>query len=87
MSASAGHGTSLGHHKGAQTMRAGTVKWFHETRGFGFIRPYDESSDVFVHMDTVRKAGMLVLTEGQKLRFDIGEHKGRRAAVNLQPTP
>jgi CspA family cold shock protein len=65
-------------------MRAGTVKWFHGTRGFGFIRPNDESADVFVHMDTVRKAGMLVLTEGQKVRFDIGEHNGKRAAVNLQ---
>jgi CspA family cold shock protein len=65
-------------------MRTGTVKWFHGTRGFGFIRPNDESTDVFVHMDTVRKAGMLVLTEGQKVRFDIGEHNGKRAAVNLQ---
>jgi cold shock CspA family protein len=35
-------------------------------------------------MDTVRKAGMLVLTEGQKVRFDIGKHNGKRAAVNLQ---
>jgi CspA family cold shock protein len=65
-------------------MRAGTVKWFHPTKGFGFIEPYDESTDVFVHMDTVRKAGMLVLTEGQRVRFDIGEHNGKRAAVNLQ---
>jgi cold shock CspA family protein len=65
-------------------MRVGTVKWFHKTRGSGFIRPYDESNDVFVHMDTVREAGMLVLTEGDKVRFEIGQHNGRRAAVNLE---
>jgi CspA family cold shock protein len=65
-------------------MSTGTVQWIHPTRGFGFIRPFDETRDVFVHMDTVRKAGMLALTEGQKVRFEIGEHNGRRAAINIK---
>jgi CspA family cold shock protein len=66
-------------------MRAGIVQWFHPSKGFGFIRPNDESNDVFVHMAEVRKAGMLVLIEGQKIRFEIGVHQGKRAAVNLRP--
>jgi CspA family cold shock protein len=65
-------------------MRIGTVKYFHKNRGFGFIRADDESNDVFVHMQELRKAGMLILLEGQKVRFEIGTHKGKRAAVKLQ---
>ena len=68
----------------ALAMRTGTVEWFHENRGFGFIRPDLEERDVFVHAADIRQSGMRTLTKGQRIRFDIGEHNGRRAAVNLQ---
>jgi CspA family cold shock protein len=65
-------------------MTRGSVSWFAEARGFGFIRPDEEQQDVFVHITAIQKAGMQVLTEGQRVCFDIGEHNGRRAAINLQ---
>jgi CspA family cold shock protein len=62
----------------------GKVAWFHETRGFGFIHSDDGSRDVFVHITAIQKAGMKTLIEGQRVEFDVGEHNGKRAAVNLQ---
>ncbi len=65
-------------------MATGTVAWFHETKGFGFIKPDSDERDVFVHITAVHKAGMSILTQGTRLEFDIGELNGRRAAVNLR---
>lgn len=64
--------------------QTGTVKWFNPTKGFGFIVPDDGSKDVFVHISAVEKAGMQSLFEGQKLRFDLQENRGKEAASNLQ---
>ena len=51
-------------------MMQGTVKWFNETRGFGFISPADGSKDVFVHFSSIQKDGFKTLTEGQKVEFE-----------------
>ena len=51
-------------------MATGTVKWFNEQKGFGFIQPEDGSKDVFVHASALERAGMRALTEGQKVRCD-----------------
>lgn len=64
--------------------QTGTVKWFNPTKGFGFIVPDDGSKDVFVHISAVEKAGMQSLFEGQKLRFELQENRGKEAATNLQ---
>ena len=49
-------------------MTQGTVKWFNDQKGFGFIQP-DDGKDVFVHVDAVQCAGMTGLNEGQKIGF------------------
>jgi CspA family cold shock protein len=64
----------------------GTVKWFNETKGYGFITPDAGGNDVFVHISAVERAGMRSLAEGQKITFELEPDRktGRSAAVNLQ---
>jgi CspA family cold shock protein len=65
-------------------MLTGTVKWFNSTKGFGFIRPDDESKDVFVHISAVERANMKTLLEGQRLSYEIQKGRdGRASAANL----
>ncbi|MGH8549840.1 MAG: cold-shock protein [Methylococcales bacterium] len=52
-------------------MVSGTVKWFNESKGFGFITPADGSADVFVHFSAISGSGFRSLAEGQSVRFDI----------------
>ena len=67
-------------------MTIGTVKFFNMTKGFGFIQPDNGSTDVFVHISAVERAGLSSIAEGQKLRFDAvkNERNGKLAAENLQ---
>jgi len=65
-------------------MAQGTVKWFNSVKGYGFIRPSDGSSDVFVHVTAVERAGLSGLAEGQKISYDIATERGKTAAVNLK---
>jgi CspA family cold shock protein len=65
-------------------MATGTVKFFNNQRGFGFIQPSDGSPDVFVHISAVERAGMRTLVEGQKLSYDVVSERGKQAASNLQ---
>ncbi len=63
-------------------MHTGTVKWFNETRGFGFISPEDGSKDVFVHYSSIQKDGFKTLAEGQKVDFEMKQGpKGPQATV------
>jgi CspA family cold shock protein len=66
-------------------MNTGTVKWFNNQKGFGFIQGQD-GKDVFVHISAVERAGMSTLNEGQKITFDIVANRktGKSAAENLQ---
>lgn len=64
-------------------MAIGTVKFFNEQKGFGFIQPEDGSKDVFVHKSAVRSAGMQTLTEGQRVQYEIVMERGKSAAGNL----
>ena len=59
-------------------MQDGTVKWFNTTRGYGFIEVDGGSSDVFVHITAVEKAGLHGLADGQRVRFE--PQRDRRAA-------
>jgi CspA family cold shock protein len=65
-------------------MSVGTVKWFNTTKGYGFIEPEDQSSDVFVHITAVQAAGLSDLQEGQKVSYELETGKnGKTSAANL----
>jgi len=66
-------------------MPSGSVKWFNEQKGYGFIQPDDGSKDVFVHISAVQQTGLRSLAEGQRVSYEIEmRHPGKTAAVNLQ---
>ncbi len=65
-------------------MTTGTVKWFDPVKGFGFIQPEDGSSDAFVHISTVERAGLQSLSEGQKVQYELRPGRnGKSAAEDL----
>lgn len=62
-------------------MATGTVKWFNESKGFGFITPSEGGADVFAHFSAIQGSGFKTLAEGQKVSFDIESGpKGPQAA-------
>lgn len=66
-------------------MPTGTVKWFNQTKGYGFIEPEDGGKDVFVHISAVEQAGLTTLTDGQKVEFEMSEGRdGRTLASELK---
>jgi CspA family cold shock protein len=66
-------------------MATGTVKWFNDTKGFGFIEQAQGGSDVFVHISAVERAGLSGLAEGQKINFEIvaDRMRGKSSAESL----
>jgi Cold shock proteins len=65
-------------------MTTGTVKFFNETKGFGFIAPNDGGKDVFVHISALQKQGISTLNDGQQVSFETELHNGKTAACNVQ---
>jgi CspA family cold shock protein len=67
-------------------MATGTVKWFNETKGYGFIQPDNGGKDVFVHISAVERAGLRSLKDGQKISYEIEQDRrsGKESAANLQ---
>jgi cold shock protein len=67
-------------------MNKGTVKFYNDQKGFGFIQPDDGSKDVFVHATALERAGIRGVVEGQKVSFDTQEDRrtGKTAVANIQ---
>jgi CspA family cold shock protein len=67
-------------------MPIGTVKWYNETKGYGFIQPDNGGKDVFVHASALERAGLRGLVEGQKISYEIeSDHRtGKESAGNLK---
>jgi CspA family cold shock protein len=66
-------------------MPTGTVKWFNDEKGFGFITPDDGSKDLFVHQTAIQGEGFRTLREGAKVSFDSEDGDRGPRAVNVQP--
>lgn len=67
-------------------MTTGTVKFFNESKGYGFIAPDGGGNDAFVHMTAVERAGMRSLRENQRISYDLQQdNRGKMSAVNLKP--
>ena len=63
----------------------GTVKWFNDAKGYGFIAPDDGSKDVFVHFHSIQIPGFKTLKEGQRVEFVIGESEKGPQAQSVVP--
>jgi cold shock protein len=69
-------------------MPTGTVKWYNDQKGYGFIQPDNGGKDVFVHASALERAGMRGLAEGQKVSYDVeaDRRSGKESATNLKTT-
>ena len=67
-------------------MALGTVKWFNATKGYGFIAPDAGGPDVFVHISAVERSGLMGLSDGQKVTYDVvaDRRSGKSSAENLR---
>ena len=61
----------------------GQVKWFNDSKGFGFITPDDGSKDIFVHHSAIQSNGFKTLTEGQKVEFELQQGQKGPSAMNV----
>ena len=65
-------------------MGTGTVKWFNERKGFGFIAPDEGGDDLFVHRSNIKTDGFATLQEGQKVQFETAEGRKGLQAVDVR---
>lgn len=66
-------------------MANGTVKWFNDAKGFGFITPDEGGDDLFAHFSAIKSNGFKTLAEGQRVSFDVTTGMKGKQASNIQP--
>ncbi|MFO8044322.1 MAG: cold-shock protein [Halomonas sp.] len=66
-------------------MATGTVKWFNDTKGYGFISPDDGGDDLFAHFSEIQAEGFKTLQDGQKVSFEVTQGKKGLQASNIRP--
>ncbi|MCA1770984.1 MAG: cold-shock protein [Halomonas sp.] len=66
-------------------MATGTVKWFNDTKGYGFISPDDGGDDLFAHFSEIQAEGFKTLQDGQKVTFEVTQGKKGLQASNIRP--
>jgi len=66
-------------------MAKGTVKWFNDSKGYGFICPEDGGNDLFVHHSEIQSSGFKSLKEGQAVEYEVGEGKKGPCATQVKP--
>lgn len=71
---------------GDEHVATGTVKWFNESKGFGFISPTGGGDDLFVHHSEIKTQGYASLNEGQAVNFEVGQGKKGPCATNVTPS-
>ncbi len=66
-------------------MATGTVKWFNDSKGYGFIAPSDGSDDIFVHFNAIQASGFKSLSEGQQVTYEVENGPKGLSATNVVP--
>ena len=66
-------------------MATGTVKWFNDAKGYGFITPDDGGEDLFAHFSAIKMDGFTTLKQGQRVTFDLKEGEKGKQADNIKP--
>lgn len=66
-------------------MAAGTVKWFNDSKGFGFVTPEGGGEDLFAHFSAIQGSGFKTLKEGQRVTFDVTKGPKGLQAANIRP--
>lgn len=66
-------------------MATGTVKWFNDAKGFGFITPDEGGEDLFAHFSAIQSSGFKSLQENQRVQFDVTSGPKGKQAANIQP--
>jgi CspA family cold shock protein len=70
--------------KGSNHMATGTVKWFNDSKGFGFVTPDEGGDDLFAHFSQINMNGFKTLVEGQKVTFEVTQGQKGKQASNIQ---
>ena len=72
-------------HRRNETMTIGTVKFFNDSKGYGFVAPEDGGNDAFVHISALERSGMRTLQKDQRISYDLQtDGRGKTSAVNIQ---